>query len=332
MSEVTLAAVMTRLASTEQELVTVRRELEALRQRSPAWPSRRALGPAAVAVMALSAVLLMRTGVTEAQGAGQTVRAPFVVLDAAGKRVFEVTATSIFRGARVLDQNQKPMLNMLVEDGGALQVFAKDGVTGTSIQSKDDDPEIVMRDSAKKKFVYLGRTGSNLRGPVEFSDNAEKTIAVVQDATTTKGKDSKEITVQRGVHVMNSAGTTIAKIAADATGNGYMLAHDVSGKTATAALMITPKGAELSLAGGGKVRASMTSSDGLSIFNEKGATVGSFSASKDHGYLELNDGSGLKMVEGGVSNDQRGYLMVSPWQPRVDAAGDPSVLIGSKKK
>jgi hypothetical protein len=46
------------------------------------------------------------------------------------------------------------------------------------------------------------------------------------------------------------------------------------------------------------------------------------------GYLELNDSSGLKMVEAGSLDKHKGYVLTTPYHASVTLGGDPSVLLG----
>jgi hypothetical protein len=44
--------------------------------------------------------------------------------------------------------------------------------------------------------------------------------------------------------------------------------------------------------------------------------------------LELSDESGMKMVESGVLDSHKGYVLTSPYRSSVSPSGNPSVLMG----
>jgi hypothetical protein len=52
---------------------------------------------------------------------------------------------------------------------------------------------------------------------------------------------------------------------------------------------------------------------------------------KSKGYMELNDSNGSKMVEAGMLDTHKGYVLASPYSPSVEPHGDPSVLKGGGK-
>lgn len=83
-----------------------------------------------------------------------------------------------------------------------------------------------------------------------------------------------------------------------------------------------------------------TETTGLYIFNTlsvptTGATESTpaafFGTKGRKGYLELSNDTNNKMVEAG-SKDARGYVLVQPYQVSTDPKGDPSVLMGGRRK
>jgi hypothetical protein len=73
------------------------------------------------------------------------------------------------------------------------------------------------------------------------------------------------------------------------------------------------------------------SSDGsFGLTFSGGSTPAGFLGAKadGKGYLELNDSSGLKMVEAGSLDKHKGYVLTTPYHASVTLGGDPSVLLG----
>jgi hypothetical protein len=73
------------------------------------------------------------------------------------------------------------------------------------------------------------------------------------------------------------------------------------------------------------------SSDGsFGLTFSGGSTPAGFLGTKadGKGYLELNDSSGLKMVEAGSLDKHKGYVLTTPYHASVTLGGDPSVLLG----
>jgi hypothetical protein len=67
----------------------------------------------------------------------------------------------------------------------------------------------------------------------------------------------------------------------------------------------------------------------MTFFSDSGNPLSVF-GTKDRlkGYMELNDGSGSKMVEAGMLNSHVGYVMANPSRSSVGINGNPSVLMG----
>jgi hypothetical protein len=75
---------------------------------------------------------------------------------------------------------------------------------------------------------------------------------------------------------------------------------------------------------------SSTSAPGAGGAGSTTANAAFFGRKGLKGYLELNDENG-QMVEAG-SKDARGYVRVQPYRVSVDPKGDPSLLMGGKRK
>ena len=67
----------------------------------------------------------------------------------------------------------------------------------------------------------------------------------------------------------------------------------------------------------------------MAFYGDSGSPLSVF-GTKDRlkGYMELNDGSGSKMVEAGMLNSHVGYVMANPSRSSVGVTGNPSVLMG----
>jgi hypothetical protein len=71
--------------------------------------------------------------------------------------------------------------------------------------------------------------------------------------------------------------------------------------------------------------------ESLAFYGDGDSVLSLFGTKKRvKGYLELNDTNGI-MVEAGVLDSHKGYVMANPWRPSPDVRGDPSVLKGGGK-
>lgn len=84
---------------------------------------------------------------------------------------------------------------------------------------------------------------------------------------------------------------------------------------------------------GGSVR-SRLQKESIGFYGDDGKSVLSLFGAKNRekGFLQLSDSNGDAMVEAGVLDSHKGYVLASPYQASVDPHGDPSVLRGGKKK
>jgi len=67
------------------------------------------------------------------------------------------------------------------------------------------------------------------------------------------------------------------------------------------------------------------------LSSDQGKTLAQLWSRKGGGYLELNNGSGSKMVEAGSLETAKGYVLVNPARVNNDPAGAQSVLLGGGK-
>lgn len=220
--------------------------------------------------------------------------------------------------------------------GAPFKVVDSAGRVIASIDREDGEPVLKLRGSDGKSVLEAGRLGTKVNGPFTVNDSAGRPITVVQAETTSGVANEKgqvtTATSKRGVHVLNSDGQTVGRMAVEANGNGYVLARHSSGKGMSAILSISNTGGEVLVTGSdSNVKASVKSTEGFVIYNAQGTPLGSMGAVKDKGYLELNSATGEKMVEMGSLQSGKGYVLVTPYRASVSPHGDPSVLKGGAK-
>lgn len=179
-----------------------------------------------------------------------TVKAPFRVLDASGKKVIlEVAETSNRPSLRLGDPASGGVwAGVGVSGSGALIVFRPDGQDGAAL--------------------------GNRQGAM-------------------------------GVYVLNPDGQKI-----------------------DASMTTSKEGGTLRLNTSGKQAVQIDKSS-LVFYSEGGSPLSLF-GTKDRGkgYMELNDSGGSKMVEAGMLNEHKGYVLATPYRSSVGINGNPSVLMG----
>jgi hypothetical protein len=300
-----------RLVMAEQEITRAHAEIDVIRRKCQRLGRMRALASVALLVAGVGLAGVMSSATTQAQGPARpmTVRAPFVVVDGAGKKVAEITDGAL-RGLVISNAGQQPILTAGVDaQGGLLIVRDKTASYGVGIQFQDGEPEIVARGSDNKRFLELARAGANIRGPFNVTDNAEKVIVTVQDATASVAKgNGTAVTMPRGLHVLNAKAQVVARVAADKDGRGYVLVKDASEKGASAIMLVDKNGSGVAMSNAnGKVVTDVSSKDGLVLFNDAGDTLTELN--KTHLWLGA-DGVGL--IEAGVLPDGRGVVRAGP--------------------
>lgn len=134
----------------------------------------------------------------------------------------------------------------------------------------------------------------------------------------------------RGLYVFNAQGASIAHMGARSDGLGRIYASRPN-VSPTAVLTAQPEGGALLLGSGSGFIVELNRQS-LSFMSDNKATVALFGTkNRAKGYLELNDANGSKMVEAGMLNNNKGYVLASPYRATVDPQGDPSVLKGAGK-
>jgi hypothetical protein len=232
---------------------------------------------------------------TQAQASGPTtVKAPFVVVDSANKPIMLVSAD----GSR------------------GMNLFRSDG----------------------QRFAILSEEGANLRGPLFVTDNANKAIVSVQDDTASQVKDAKGVektlTTNRGLHLFNSKGDTVARVAS-LNGDGYVSARKGGQGTGLGgvqgALYSDSEGAHIILADASGKPAARLSSDrrGLTFENESGTVL----TEVNRTHFWMGNAAGAGIIEAGELPDGRGRVTVGPRFGGPQGGGQlnfPYMILGRK--
>lgn len=157
--------------------------------------------------------------------------------------------------------------------------------------------------------------------PFVVVDRAGKPLMRVAEA----GED-----FSRGMYVFNGNGSTVAHVGVMTDGYGRMYVAPPGGFPA-AQLGAQPDGGIVTVSSA-STHAAMLNKEALHFFGDSKAKVAVFGTkNRAKGYLELNDSAGNKMVEAGMLNSQKGYVLASPYRATVDPRGDPSVIRGAGK-
>ncbi len=232
-------------------------------------------------VASLAIVMASAHSTTEAQGAGQTVDAPFVVKGPGGKRILEVRASAS------ADQNQLILYNaneqvaavMMTLDGGGFIAAGQGGSIGGQAgfraalyADKDGHGALALADSGGKRLVDINRGPKGGQGLIAYYPGTNKAA------------------------VEAFANSTVAKIAVrdsnnDASGVGVAAGRDgefwLTDRTGSALASIG--GADDGPAAGGDGKKADTNAGrGLRIFNAEGAVAVQAKVDADGGgYLQV---------------------------------------------
>jgi hypothetical protein len=137
----------------------------------------------------------------------------------------------------------------------------------------------------------------------------------------------------RGAYFFTTEGKSVAYIGAttDTSGRVYVSKPEQPPAVMMWAFIDGKPGIQLAVNGKHLVELDPQS---LTYLNSGGTEVAHFglSANSQKGYLDLGEPTGSKMVEAGVTDNHRGYVLVAPWQPSTTPEGDPSVLFGGRNK
>ena len=259
-----------RLELLERRLASAERELAAGRRRG-----RRTSG---VALASICGALLMAFRVPAAGPEPLTVKAPFVVLDAAGRPLVSVgEGDDGGRGVYVNNNTGEPVAGLFVaHETGQVRVAAQGGTAAGSATmwvTEDGLPRIALEGVGGAQLVDLG-----------VADNK-----------------------QTQLNVYNRAGENIARVGEQANGAGMLMASSADG-SATSTLGVNDAGqAGLRIKAGGRVLAELGAAEKgnmrLKIWGAQGAPVAMIGSSAD--------GSGGAMVVNGGDGKPRGSLAVA---------------------
>ena len=186
-------------------------------------------------------------------------------------------------------------------------------------QAKLDDEESADHETKAGKGPDLLTT---VVAPFRVVDKEGKTI--VRIAAT----DSDAV---RGLRVFDATGQAVAQVGMTHSGGLLALMNTMSGaKEPDILLGVSSDGPKFRIQGNGKTQFELDN-ENLAFYSDGSSVLSLFGTKKRvKGYLELNDANGI-MVEAGVLDSHKGYVMATPWRPSPDVRGDPSVIKGGGK-
>jgi hypothetical protein len=175
---------------------------------------------------------------------------------------------------------------------------------------------------------------------VDKSDTPDRPEAMTVVAPFTvvdeDGKPIMRVTVKdgnfsRGVYVSDESGASVAHLGSTAAGGRVYVGRP--GKPVPEGYLgVIETGTQLKVGSSGSNAALVLNPEELTFRSNGGSVLALFGTrNKSKGYLELNDSSGSKMVEAGMLDNHKGYVLASPYRTSVDPQGDPSVLKGGGK-
>jgi hypothetical protein len=163
-----------------------------------------------------------------------------------------------------------------------------------------------------------GQNGMRLTAPLTVTDRSGRVLMRVAE------QDSK---FSRGAYLYDEGEKVVGYIGGDAKGGRVYATRN--GQLPQALLYAqSDSGNGLILKGPSKTAVTIDT-DSLTFFSDGGNPLSLF-GTKDRlkGYMELNDGSGAKMIEAGMLNSHVGYVLANPSRSSVGINGNPSVLMG----
>ena len=159
--------------------------------------------------------------------------------------------------------------------------------------------------------------GKRVTAPFTVVDRAGKVLMKITEAGDG---------LSRGAYMFDGAEKIVAYIGGDATGGRVYVTR--AGALPRAMIYADDKTGLALRAATGKP-GTVIDESALTFLSDAGVALSSF-GTKDRakGYLELNDGNGTKMVEAGMLDSRKGYVMATPYRASVSPNGNPSVLMG----
>jgi hypothetical protein len=283
-----------RLALAEHEVRTTRaqvRELQQQAQRRMHRGRRDGLLGLVALVLVFSVAQALQT---EAQGSGQTVRAPFTVVDAANKPIFSVI-DGAHRGVEMKRSDGKAFVQLWDE--------------GASIRGP-----LAVTDNAEKAIAIV----------------QDSSVTTVKDA---KGVE-QAVTSNRGLHVFNPKGDVVARVAVieeDGYVSARKGGQGTSVGGIQGVLSVDQGYSFLGLAGtAAKFNVRLKSDvSGLQFRDDAGIVLSEINRT----HMWFGDGAGNGVVEAGMLPDKRGVVRVGPRMGGPQGPGQlgfPYQIVGRK--
>ena len=259
---------------------------------------------------------------TKAPGAGQvlTVKAPFRVLDASGKKVILDVGGPVNNATLTVgDPNSGGVTLGIGSSGsGAVIVRGSNGVRGAALgNSKGAGMGVHVFASDGEAIVGSLTLDEKNRGHLqvgrENEGSVEAGLGPAGAGFVRVGTPTGKTGIGLGVYGSSPMGV-------------YVLKPD--GQNIDASLTTTQEGGVFRLNASGKQAVQIDKS--FLVFYSEGGSPLSLFGTKDRGkgYMELNNSGGLKMVEAGMLNEGKGYVLATPYRSSVGINGNPSVLMG----
>ena len=159
--------------------------------------------------------------------------------------------------------------------------------------------------------------GKRVTAPFTVVDRAGKVLMKI-----TEDGDG----LSRGAYMYDGAEKVVAYIGGDTKGGRVYATRAGALPMAMIHGVGTPS---LLLRGAAGTLAASIDDSAVTFFSDGGNALASFGTkNRAKGYLELNDGNGTKMVEAGMLDSRKGYVMATPYRASVGPNGNPSVLMG----
>jgi hypothetical protein len=208
------------------------------------------------------------------------------------------------------------------------------GDSGDDKQSKAIERrlEALEREEAKLDAEESAHQGAKTGDKPGLSTTVVAPFTVVDKEGKTvvriAAKDSNSL---GGIFVFDATGQAVAQVGMTRSGGLLALMNSKSGaKEPDILLGVSSDGPKLQIQDGGKKQFALDK-ESLAFYGDGDSVLSLFGTKKRvKGYLELNDMNGI-MVEAGVLDSHKGYVMANPWRPSPDVRGDPSVLKGGGK-
>lgn len=177
---------------------------------------------------------------------------------------------------------------------------------------------------AVAKSAPAGDKGLTVQVPFTVVDQKGKIVMRVQDAGMSA--------LSRGLYVYDSGSDgPMAYVGASSEG-GRIYAAGAKATRPDVQMMATPGGPVFILRSPGGAELVRLDKLGITLLNSKENVASRIGLKDDRGLVEVDDASGMKMVEAGSLPNGKGYVLANPFTPNMTAAGNPSMLLGGSKK